>query len=108
MQKTIAWSAGAHDSSVAGAVGFMAIVCALFIRGLAVLRPITLLPVVIALFFLIRVAAPSINAAQSERPVANFLRALGVEPDEPVALFHAKREVEYGVAFYPQPTHSCL
>jgi 4-amino-4-deoxy-L-arabinose transferase-like glycosyltransferase len=100
MQKTMPGARVLMIASVAGAVGFMAIVCALFIRGLAVLRPITLLPVVIALFFLIRVAAPSINAAQSERPVANFLRALGVEPDEPVALFHAKREVEYGVAFY--------
>jgi 4-amino-4-deoxy-L-arabinose transferase-like glycosyltransferase len=100
MQKTMPGVRVLMVASVAGSVAFLAVTCALFIRGLAVLRPITLLPVVIALAFLIRVAAPTIDAAQSERPVARFLQTLGVEADEPVALFHAKREVEYGLAFY--------
>jgi 4-amino-4-deoxy-L-arabinose transferase-like glycosyltransferase len=100
MQKSMPGAQALMVASVAGSVVFLVVICALFLRGLAVLRPITLLPVVLALVFLIRVAAPSINAAQSERPVARFLQALGVEADEPVALFHAKREVEYGLAFY--------
>jgi hypothetical protein len=100
MQKTMPGARALMVASVAGSVVFLAVTCALFFRGLAVLRPITLLPVVIALAFLIRVAAPTIDAAQSERPVARFLQTLGVEADEPVALFHAKREVEYGLAFY--------
>jgi hypothetical protein len=100
MQKTVPGARALMVASVTGSVVFLAVICVLFIRGLAVLRPITLLPVMLALAFLIRVAAPSIDATQSERPVAMFLQALGVEPDEPVALFHAKREVEYGLAFY--------
>ena len=100
MQKTVPGARALMVASVVGSVVFLSIICVLFIRGLAVLRPITLLPVMLALAFLIRVAAPSIDATQSERPLAMFLQALGVEPDEPVALFHAKREVEYGLAFY--------
>jgi 4-amino-4-deoxy-L-arabinose transferase-like glycosyltransferase len=100
LQKTVPGARGLMVASVAGSITFLVVICALFIRGLAVLRPITLLPVVIALAFLIRVASPSIDATQSARPVASFLNVLGVEPDEPVALFHAKREVEYGLAFY--------
>lgn len=100
VQKTMPGARVLMLASVAGSVVFLVVTSTLFLRGLPVLRPITLLPVVIALAFLIRVVAPSINATQSERPVARFLQALGVKPDEPVALFHAKREVEYGLAFY--------
>jgi 4-amino-4-deoxy-L-arabinose transferase-like glycosyltransferase len=100
MQKTMPGTRPLMLASVTGIAAFVAITCALLFRGLAVLRPVTLLPVVIALAFLIRVAAPSIDATQSARPVARLLQALGVGADEPVALFHAKREVEYGLAFY--------
>jgi 4-amino-4-deoxy-L-arabinose transferase-like glycosyltransferase len=100
LQRTMPGARVLMVASVAGSVVFLLVICALFIKGLAVLRPITLLPVVITLAFLIRVAAPSIDATQSARPVARFLQALGVEPEEPVALFHVKREVEYGLAFY--------
>ena len=100
LRKTMPGTQALMVSSVVAVVVFAVVACALALRGLAVLRPITLLPVVIALAFLIRVAAPSIDATQSARPVARLLQVLGVAPDEPVALFHAKREVEYGLAFY--------
>ena len=64
------------------------------------LRAITLFPVVIAVAFILRVGAPSIDAVQSERPVARFLQALGIGSGDRVATFRARREVEYGLAFY--------
>jgi 4-amino-4-deoxy-L-arabinose transferase-like glycosyltransferase len=100
LRKTMPGTQALMVASVAAVIAFAGVACALALRGLALLRPITLLPVVIALAFLIRVAAPSVDATQSARPVARLLRVLGVAPDEPVALFHAKREVEYGLAFY--------
>jgi 4-amino-4-deoxy-L-arabinose transferase-like glycosyltransferase len=100
MQRTMPGVRALTVASVAGTATFLVITCVLFFRGLAMVRPITLLPVVIALAFLIQVAAPSIDATQSARPLARLLATMGVTSDEPVALFHAKREVEYGLAFY--------
>ncbi len=100
IQKTMPGVRALTVASVAGTATFLVIICVLFFRGLAMVRPITLLPVVIALAFLIQVAAPAIDATQSARPLARLLATMGVTSDEAVALFHAKREVEYGLGFY--------
>jgi hypothetical protein len=50
--------------------------------------------------FIVRSMAPLIDATQSERPVAAKMTSIGVEPTATVATFKAKREVEYGVAWY--------
>ncbi len=87
-------------SLAAGAFTLLVVGGMLFARGLRMLRPLTLLPVVIGVAFLLRVAAPSIDAAQSARPAARFLREVGVGPDDHLASFRVRREVAYGLAFY--------
>ncbi len=87
-------------SAVAAVLVFAVVAGTLFAKGLPMLRPVTLLPVVIGLAFLLRVAAPAIDAAQSARPLAKFLQGLGVGPGDHIAYFQAPRDVAYGLAFY--------
>ena len=77
LRKTMPGTQALMVASVVAVAVFAVVACALALRGLAMLRPITLLPVVIALAFLIRVAAPSIDATQSARPVARLLQVSG-------------------------------
>lgn len=75
----------------------MAIV--VFTRGYAALRIATLVPLVLALAFLLRAAAPVIDSTQSMRPVASRITT-SYAAREPVLLFNVPRQVEYGLAFY--------
>jgi 4-amino-4-deoxy-L-arabinose transferase-like glycosyltransferase len=79
-------------------------------RGLPVLHFATLVPVIVALIFLLRFAAiPEaagypvhgliIDIAQSTRSVDGQLRRLGY-PETPVAVFNVRRDVAYGLSFY--------
>ena len=67
--------------------------------GLRMLRPATMIPIVIGVAALLRLAAPMIDAAQSARPVAQSIQSFSHEP-VPVVLFHATRQLEYGLGFY--------
>ena len=69
-------------------------------RGLEFLRFATLLPVILGVAFILRTVAPLVDATQSERPVAAQMASLGVAPNALVATFKARREVEYGLAWY--------
>ena len=68
-------------------------------QGLRVLRFVTLLPVVLGLAFILRVAAPVIDRSQSARPVAQELSRLETHGTQ-LAGFHIRRELEYGLDFY--------
>jgi hypothetical protein len=50
--------------------------------------------------FVLRNMSPLIDATQSQRPVAARMASLGVESNATVATFKARREVEYGIAWY--------
>ena len=67
--------------------------------GLRMLRPATMIPIVIGVAALLRLAAPMIDATQSARPVAQSIQSFSHEA-VPVALFHATRQLEYGLGFY--------
>ena len=67
--------------------------------GLRMLRPATMIPIVIGVAALLRLAAPMIDATQSARPVAQSIQSFSHEP-VPVVLFHATRQLEYGLGFY--------
>lgn len=71
----------------------------LLIRGLRMLRLVTLLPVVIGLAFVIKVAAPAVDAKESARPVAQEIQQLG-RWGAPIAGWKIPRETEYGLAYY--------
>ena len=77
----------------------LAIAAALLRMGLRMLRPATMIPIVIGVGALLRLAAPTIDATQSARPVAQNIQSFSHEP-VPVALFHANRQLEYGLGFY--------
>ena len=92
-----------HAMMLASAIGiavFFGIFLAVIARGFAILRFVTLVPVILGVAFLLRTVAPVIDATQSERPVANALKADGVAANATVATFKARREVEYGLNWY--------
>jgi 4-amino-4-deoxy-L-arabinose transferase-like glycosyltransferase len=70
-----------------------------YANGLRLLRFATLVPVVIAMAWIVRVAAPALDAKLSARPVARQLAAIETQP-QPLAVLGASRQIEYGLAFY--------
>ncbi len=96
--------AGAAPAVVWTAVFFAAFLFAgmaltLLKRGLAVLRFVTLVPVILAVAVLLRLAGPTLDQALSARTVARDLASFDSH-QLPIAVFHASRETEYGLAFY--------
>jgi 4-amino-4-deoxy-L-arabinose transferase-like glycosyltransferase len=67
--------------------------------GLRMLRFVTLIPVVLAVAAALRLYAPALNDNLSARPLAVELSKLESKP-LPLAVFHARRETEFGLAFY--------
>jgi hypothetical protein len=59
----------------------------------------TLVPLVLALAFLLKPSAAVVDDANSARPVDARLKNLGVVA-EPVAVLNVRRDVEYGLNFY--------
>jgi 4-amino-4-deoxy-L-arabinose transferase-like glycosyltransferase len=86
--------------TVTGAV--IAVMVLLMVRreGVRVLHFVTLVPTILAVAFLLRPAAATIDRTQSARPINQRLAELGVAATEPVATFNVKRQVAYGLDFY--------
>jgi 4-amino-4-deoxy-L-arabinose transferase-like glycosyltransferase len=82
-----------------GVIAFMVL---LMVRreGARVLHFVTLVPTILAVAFLLRPAAATIDRTQSARPINQRLAELGVLASEPVATFNVKRQVAYGLDFY--------
>jgi 4-amino-4-deoxy-L-arabinose transferase-like glycosyltransferase len=92
----------ATETSVAIGAGIfvmLAVAIALFRSGTRAIRAVTLVPIVIAVAALLKFAAPVVDVTQSARPVAAIIQSFSHEP-VPVALFHASRQIEYGLGFY--------
>jgi len=74
------------------------------LQGHEVLRIVTMVPVVLTAFFLLRSAAWVIDAAYSSRPVARYLAKIerdNLRPGfRPTAVFATRRDVEFGLGFY--------
>jgi 4-amino-4-deoxy-L-arabinose transferase-like glycosyltransferase len=85
---------------VTGAV--IAVMVLLMVRreGVRVLHFVTLVPTILAVAFLLRPAAATIDRTQSARSIHQRLTELGVTASEPVATFNVKRQVAYGLDFY--------
>jgi len=78
---------------------FFAMLATLRRKGLAMARFVTLVPLVVLVAFILRVAAPAMDMKYSARPIAAEIAALESKPAE-LAVFGAPRDVEYGLAFY--------
>lgn len=86
-------------AAVAAVIVFVAMLATLRARGLLMLRFVTLVPVVLALAFIVRVVAPVVDAKDSARPVAHELNGIDAGKS-PVAVFGVRRELKYGLNFY--------
>ncbi|HLY98555.1 MAG TPA: glycosyltransferase family 39 protein [Candidatus Angelobacter sp.] len=74
--------------------------------GPRVLHFATLLPVVLAMGYLLRVPARAIDQAISARAVDARMAELNVPNDVPIAVFNVRRDIAYGLNFYRnQPIH---
>jgi 4-amino-4-deoxy-L-arabinose transferase-like glycosyltransferase len=71
--------------------------------GLRMLRFVTLVPVLLATAFLLRVGGPMLDSILSTRPLAIELARLESKP-LPVAVFRVSRQTEFGLAFYRNQT----
>jgi 4-amino-4-deoxy-L-arabinose transferase-like glycosyltransferase len=98
--KTRPTAAALATTAVVAGVIFAAMALSLRSYGVPVARFITLAPVVLAVGFIVRVAAPVLDATQSARPVARKIAGLGYPSSSPVLLFRVKRETEFGLPFY--------
>ncbi len=78
---------------------FVAVLQTLRSQGLRWLRFVTLVPVVLGLALVLRIASPVIDRTQSARPVVNALSQLDSRGAQ-VAAFNITRETEYGLDFY--------
>ncbi len=67
--------------------------------GYGLVRPLTTAATLLSLWFILRAASPSLDAAYSARSVESYLESLPVQ-EKTVAIFRARRDVEYGLGFY--------
>jgi len=85
--------------------GVIAVMVVLMVRreGVRVLHFVTLVPTILAVAFLLRPAASTINRTQSTRPIAEELSKYA-SGSETVAVFNVKRDIAYGLTFYRNQT----
>ncbi len=96
----VLWGTGTYVVAAISAVFALGISAVLLSRaGLRLLRPVTMIAVVVSVAAVIRFAAPVIDATQSARPIAESIQAFSREP-VPIALYHINRVQEYGLEFY--------
>jgi 4-amino-4-deoxy-L-arabinose transferase-like glycosyltransferase len=94
------WGTGTYVAAASAGVFALGITAALLSRaGLRLMRPATMIAVVVSVAAIIRLAAPVIDATQSARPIAESIQAFSREPI-PIALYHINRVQEYGLEFY--------
>jgi 4-amino-4-deoxy-L-arabinose transferase-like glycosyltransferase len=68
-------------------------------KGLRYLRAVTLLPIVLVMGFILKLAAPTLDNFYSARPVAEELNRLHTA-NKPIAVYNVRRDLRYGLAFY--------
>jgi len=103
-------------AALAGTATFMLVALGLLLAGWRWLRFATLLPVILIVGFVLRGLAPTIDATQSARPVAELLMTTEERPvalphpasqsvlrhnfESPVATFGLNRNMAFGLGFY--------
>jgi 4-amino-4-deoxy-L-arabinose transferase-like glycosyltransferase len=95
--------ASASAIMIAAFVGtaiFLVVALPLLTAGWRMLRFVTLLPLILAVGFLLRGLAPAVDATQSSRPIAELLQAIDQPGPLPLATFNLNRNTAFGLAFY--------
>ena len=100
MNRHLQWGTGTYVAAAIAAVFAVGIGAALLSRaGLRLLRPATMIAVVVSVAAVVRLAAPVIDATQSARPIAESIQSFSHE-QVPITLYHMNRVQEYGLEFY--------
>jgi 4-amino-4-deoxy-L-arabinose transferase-like glycosyltransferase len=68
-------------------------------NGLRMLRFVTLIPVVLTVGAVVKLGSGSLDQILSARPLAHEIAAVEMHP-LPLAVYHVRRELEYGLTFY--------
>jgi 4-amino-4-deoxy-L-arabinose transferase-like glycosyltransferase len=68
-------------------------------NGLRMLRFVTLIPVVLTVGAVMKLGSQALDATLSARPLAQELATVEVH-QRPLAVYHIRRELEYGLTFY--------
>ena len=72
--------------------------------GLRMLRFITVIPVLLVVGVMLRLGSVALDQTYSARPLAREIAGMKTHP-LPLAVYHVRRELEYGLTFYRnQPT----
>jgi hypothetical protein len=87
-------------AALAGSTIFLVVALPLLTAGWRMLRFVTLLPMILAVGFLLRVLAPVLDATQSSRPVAQTLEQIAPPGSLPLATFSLNRNMAFGLSFY--------
>jgi 4-amino-4-deoxy-L-arabinose transferase-like glycosyltransferase len=67
--------------------------------GLRMLRFVTLIPLVLTIGAALKLGSVALDETLSARPVAQEIAAIETQP-LPLAIYHVRRELEYGLTFY--------
>ncbi len=105
-------------SAVAGLVVFLAVAFVIYRRGVGIASAITLVPVILATAFIVKAAAPAVDATQSARPLAQQLQQIARRTITPtptldtesgsgkrIVLYHLPRPLDYGLHYYLRGVH---
>ena len=104
LQHRLPWSSAAQVSS--GLALLLAIGMVLTLRrpqGLRMLRLVTVVPVLLAVWAVLRIGAPMLDATLSARSLVNEISRVEAQP-LPLAVFRVPRETEFGLQFYRNQT----
>jgi hypothetical protein len=87
-------------AAFAGTAIFLVAALPLLAAGWRMLRFVTLLPLILAVGFLLRGLAPAVDATQSSRPIAGRLQQIDEPGSLSLATFSLNRNTAFGLAFY--------
>ncbi|HTU41788.1 MAG TPA: glycosyltransferase family 39 protein [Candidatus Aquilonibacter sp.] len=88
-----------------GAIAIAALLCVAIAftllrkNGFRLLRLVTLIPVVLSVAAVLKLGSATIDQTMSARPLAQELAGIETHP-LPLAVYHVRRELEYGLTFY--------
>jgi 4-amino-4-deoxy-L-arabinose transferase-like glycosyltransferase len=96
-------SAAITYSLAAGAAIILLVSFLIYRHGLRIAAAITLVPIIVAVAFVVKAAAPAVDVMQSARPLARELQQLDRRAEHAhgrVVLYHLPRPLDYGLHYY--------
>lgn len=100
VNRRLLWGTGTWLAAAMAAVVAAGIAATLHSRpGIRLVRFVTMVPILVGVAAVLRLAAPAIDARLSARPIAQTILNFSHQ-GVPIAVYHTTREQEYGLEFY--------